>query len=78
MEQIYSEDVIEGNTSSVLTMDVSETPIFNFDLADLVDSETLRIAVDDMSLFAFQEVELTSDMVFWIGLYIIFMKVIVY
>ena len=67
VEQIYSEEANERGVSSVLPTEVSETPIFNFDFAALVDLENSLIAldnIDNMSLIAFQGVDLTSDMVF--------------
>ena len=67
VEQVYPEEGDGIGMSSVPPTELSKTLIFNFDLAALVGSEDPQIAldnIDDMSLIALQEVNLTSDMVF--------------
>jgi hypothetical protein len=67
VEQVYPEEGDGIGMSSVPPTELSKTLIFNFDLAALVGSEDSQIAsdnIDDMSLIALQEINLTSDMVF--------------
>ena len=67
VEQIYSSETDVGELSSVLTAELFETSIFNFDLTALVVSENPKISLDNMdniSLIAFQGFDLTDDMVF--------------
>ena len=48
VEQIYSSETDVGDLSSVLTAEVFETSIFNFDLTALVVSENPQISLDNI------------------------------
>ena len=67
LQQISLKEANERDDPSLYPEKTSEAPIFNFDLATLVDLENLQISadnIDNKDLVAFKGVELTSDMVF--------------